>query len=118
MSGFPLYDNLIQQVPRKDLTVKQKEEVINNISIIDNIGTELIYALIYVYYLQNVSPQCSDIPFQGTKEQSSEKKNIYTMQWNLLDFPPKLRQLLYKFTSLHIKTLKEEDDDPRNILSE
>lgn len=112
MSGFPLYDNLIQQLPKKDLTVKQKEEVINNITILDLNGKELVYALIYVFYIQNVSHDCSIMPYQGEKHKLSEKKSQYTVSWNLLNFPIKLRQLLYTFTSLHIKTMKN-DENPR-----
>lgn len=109
MSGFPLYDNLIQQLPKKDLIVKQKEELISNMAIIDLNGRELVYALIYVFYMQNVNKECLTIPYKGSKEQVSDKKPIYTLTWNIMDFPIKLRQLLYKFTVLHIKTIHQEE---------
>ena len=107
MSGFPLYDNLVQQLPKKDLTVKQKEDFIKNISDIDNNGKELIYALVYIFYIQNLNKNCDDLPFDGYKQQYEQKKSHYNITWNFLNFPIKLRQLLYKFIILHMKTLHE-----------
>ena len=56
MSGFPLYDNLILKLPTKDLTIKQKDEYTKICLKIDNNGTELIYALVYFFFIQNDSP--------------------------------------------------------------
>ena len=47
MSGFPLYDNLIKDLPKKDLSVKEKEEFIRNIKKINMDGRELVYVLIF-----------------------------------------------------------------------
>ena len=47
MSYFPLYNNLLQELPTKELTQKQKDEFIKNISKIDTNGLELIYSLIH-----------------------------------------------------------------------
>ena len=45
MSCFPLYNNLVQDLPTKELTQKQKNEFVKNISKIDTNGLELIYSL-------------------------------------------------------------------------
>ena len=107
-SGFPLYDNLISQISKKDLTVKQKEEFIKNIKILDINGKELIYSLIYIYFSQNVNVDNKIIPYNGTNEQTNDKKSLSNITWNFMDFPVKLRQLLYNFMNLHIKTIQED----------
>ena len=49
MSSFPLYDNLKKDIPKKDLTIKQKEELINSVLKMDNNAKEIIYVLIQYY---------------------------------------------------------------------
>jgi hypothetical protein len=109
-SGFPLYDNLISQISKKDLTVKQKEEFIKNVKIIDINGKELIYSLIYIFFSQNVDVNVDNkiIPYNGTNEQTNDKKSLSNITWNFMDFPVKLRQLLYNFMNLHNKTIQED----------
>jgi len=108
MSGFPLYDNLIKQLPKKDLTVKQKEEFIRNIYDIDSNGRELIYALIMVYQSQNYPrDKPNSLPYDGSHIQT-ETKAFHNVTWNYMNFPVKLRHLLFKFVGLHLKTLEED----------
>ena len=113
MISFPLYDNLISKVPKKDLTAKQKEEFINNFKIIDMNGQELIYLLIYIYHSQN-EKSTNSLPYNGIKE-NTDKNSICNVTWNFNNFPPKLRQLVHHFIELHIKTIKE--DGNRNNLN-
>jgi len=109
MSYFPLYDNLNQELPTKDLTLKQKDEFSKNILKIDTNGMELIYALIHVYFMRNESvTEIVDIPYLGTKIEN--ENNNYDVTWEIGNFPIKLRQLLYKFISMHLKTLIEESN--------
>lgn len=107
MSGFPLYDNLIKNLPKKDLTAKQKEEIINNIKVIDEHGKELVFALIQFYYLNNEKTG-ERIPYNG--EDSSNDNKMYDIKWNLMDFPIKLRHILHKFLSMHFEKLKQEEN--------
>jgi len=110
MSGFPLYDNLMKNtLPKKDLTVKQKEEFLKNITgNVNANGKELIYALIQVYFTQNNIKKIStaDLPYKGNKE--DQGKGFYDITWNLLDLPIPLRHILYNFVSMHINTFKED----------
>jgi len=106
MSGFPLYDNLIKDLPKKDLSAKQKTEFVENIKLIDDSGKELLYALIQFYYI-NSEPKTNDpLPFKGVKEETSS--GLVNISWCLSDFPIKLRCLLHKFLVMHIKTIQEE----------
>jgi hypothetical protein len=116
MSGFPLYDNLIKDLPKKDLTPKQKTDFITNISNIDLTGQELIYALVQFYYLCENSELSTNLPYKGIKEQKDNE--LYNITWNLSDFPIKLRALLYKFMNMHLKTLQEEDTRNEQILKD
>ena len=107
MSYFPLYDNLVQELPTKDLTLKQKDEFSKNILKIDTNGMELIYALIHFYFIRNESAtEIVDLPYAGTKIENEH--NNYDITWEIGNFPIKLRQLLYKFVSMHLKTITEE----------
>lgn len=105
MSYFPLYDNLIQELPSKDLTQKQKDEFVKNILKFDTNGMELIYALIHFYFTRNENDDIADLPYNGTKTEL--ENNNYDVSWEITQLPIKLRQLLYKFVSMHIKNVTE-----------
>tara|TARA_Y100000389_G_C17228542_1_gene396949 strand:+ start:165 stop:554 length:390 start_codon:yes stop_codon:yes gene_type:complete len=124
MSGFPLYDNLIKDLPKKDLPVKEKENFIKSISKINNEGCELIYVLIMVFAQQHKHENINIIPYNGIKsnersneknpkpenkkheKSNSEKSNF---SWVLTQFPIKLRHLLSKFINMHIRKQNEEN---------
>ena len=108
MNFFPLYNNLIKDIPKKDITAKQKDEIIKNISKIDDNTKELIYVLIQ-FYCNNNEKTKNNIPYNGNKKESINKNvGIYDITWNLAELPIPLRQILYKFISLHMKQ-KDED---------
>jgi len=104
MSNFPLYDNLITEVTSfEDLSSKQKDNFMKMVVDIDDNSSELIYALIRVYQLEN-----------------SENKNIFTLpydgkfidkdlKFDLNELPNQLKQILYNFLTLyHGNKTKEE----------
>lgn len=107
MSSFPLYDNLKKDIPKKDLTIKQKEELINSVLKMDNNAKEIIYVLIQYYNAEyTVNKYSDDIPFNAIKKQNSPLE--CDISWSLTDIPIQLRQILYKFMLLHIKNKAEE----------
>ena len=111
MNNFPLYNSLIQNIPTKDLSVKQKEEFIKKVQNIDTKGRDLILALIQFYRIENNKEDIkSSIPYNGISEVT--KENTENLTWSLGDFPIKLRNILYKFIIMHIQTM--EDDAERN----
>lgn len=102
MSNFPLYDRLANDVKNKDLTIKQKDDFVKKIKKIDSNGTELIYALIRVFQLEDSDGINSfKIPYGGTHNGSD-------IIFDLNDLPNKLKQILYKFIKIHHNTMKEE----------
>jgi len=112
MNNFPLYNNLIKNIPNKDLSVKQKEEFIKKVKNIDSKGRDLIFALIQFYRIENNKKEDikTIIPYKGVSEVS--KENTDNLTWSLGDFPIKLRNILYKFIIMHMQTM--EDDAKRN----
>jgi len=108
MSGFPLYDNLIKDLPKKDLSVKEKEEFIRNIKKVNIDGRELVYALVLVYSAQNDKDlESIQVPYNGSKEEDG--KESYTFSWVYTQFPIKLRRLLSRFVAIHLKKQDEEE---------
>ena len=109
-STFPLYENLIKNIPKKDLTIQQKEQIIKNINTINDNGKELIFVLIKIYYNKNDSKKNLEIPFNGEKSISNMDDNISTtIKWNFLDFPIPLRHILYNFIEMHMIEQQEEN---------
>lgn len=106
MSNFPLYDNLSKDIPKKDLTVRQKEEFIKKIENIDMTGRDLVFALIQFYRLEAGDENMMNVPYNGVSV--NNVKNTVDLSWSLNDFPIKLRYILYKFIILHTNSMVEE----------
>ena len=100
-SNFPLYTTLNTNIIKKDLTIPQKKEFIKKINQVDSKTHELIYALIKCFYLENESGDPFSIPYNG----KLAKERI---DFNLSDFPVELKQLLYKFVTIHQKKVIED----------
>lgn len=103
MSQFPLYTTLIKGLPKKDLTIMQKSDLIRKIKDLDTSAHELLYVLIKCYYLEHDSKETLTIPYKGTL--SKDK-----IDFDLNDFPQQLKQLLYKFVNIHKKKLQEDEE--------
>jgi hypothetical protein len=99
MSNFPLYNTLNTDIPTKDLQAKQKDELVKKIKKIDKSGSELIYALIRTYQMENSDDISTfKLPYGGKFD---EDNNIV---FNVLHFPIPLRYILHKFVLLHTNT--------------
>jgi len=105
MSKFPLYNNLSTDIPTNDLTTTQKRTFIKRIVKIDKKGYELIYALIRMYQIENVDNNkvTESLPYNGTSSNTG-------ISFDLEDLPNTLKQILFKFVAVHLKTMKEEKD--------
>lgn len=107
--NFPLYTSLSKDIPKKDLSVKQKEEFIEKISTIDEIGRDLIYVLIMFYADEyETDNNVEKLPYNGICE--NYKKNLSNLTWNFSDFPQDLRHILYKFLKMHIEKRQEDEN--------
>ncbi len=107
MSTFPLYDNLSKDLPTEEMTTKQKDKFMKLVKDIDVNGSELIYALIRVFQLENSEDKSTfKLPYGG-------KFIKYDMKFDFNELPNELKHILFKFVQIHVKTMKEE-----NILSE
>jgi len=84
------------------MSTKQKDKFMKLIKDIDEKGSELIYALIRVYQLENSDDKSTfKLPYGG-------KFVKHDMQFDFNDFPNKLKHILLKFIQIHIKSMKEE----------
>jgi hypothetical protein len=102
MSKFPLYDSLIKDLPKKDLTMTQKQVFIKRIAKIDKNGHDLVYALIRMYQVENNEENTSfTLPYNGTFIDND-------INFDLDNLPVDLKQILFKFTGVHIGKMKEE----------
>jgi len=74
----------------------------SKIKSIDEKGSELIYALIRVFQMENSDDITTfKLPYDG-------KYSKNDMKFDLNKLPNKLKQILYKFVKLHTETMKEE----------
>jgi hypothetical protein len=102
MSKFPLYDRLSHDVPKKDLSVKNKKLFIKKIQTFDDVGHELVYALIRMYQNENDDVNTSfTLPYGGTFTGSD-------INFDLDKVPKTLKQILFKFVTIHWDKMEEE----------
>lgn len=102
--SFPLYTMLMTNIPKKDLTIPQKNDFISKIKTLDQEGYEHVYTLIKCYFANHIEDVNNvSIPYSG-------KVHSDRIDFNLLDLPNELRQLLYKFILTHVAKMKEEKD--------
>jgi hypothetical protein len=103
MTSFPLYDSLCKDLSTKDLTVKEKEELINDIKNINHAGKELIYALIQFHNIADCNKESSlqdELPYNGNKTQN--ENGTSNLNWTLTKLPIDLRHILNRFVKKHI----------------
>jgi hypothetical protein len=122
MSNFPLYDSLNTNIPDKDLTPSQKKDFMKKIESFEEDAHKIVYALIKAYYIKNEkditvkngnfltdSIVVNKIPYDGVvTSRGVAGKDKDTFSFNLLKFPNRLRQLIYKFLLLHYKKVEED----------
>ena len=102
MSKFPLYDNIIKDIPKKDLSTNQKKVFIKRVQKIDSNGHELIYALIRMYQIENSDQETSfTLPYNGIYVENN-------INFDLENLPTTLKQMLFKFVEVHLAKMKEE----------
>lgn len=101
MNNFPLYTSLMTNIRNRDLTPVQKNDFLKKIAMMKEEGHELIYALIKVFYIEHETDGALHIPYGGVLKNKS-------LTFDLNQLPNKLKQILYKFTKIHIKKMKED----------
>jgi hypothetical protein len=110
-SNLPIYDMLYNEFVdiSDDLTTKQKDEFLKKVKLLDSNGHELIYAIIRVYQLENSEDKNTyTIPFHGKFIKND-------LKFDLNDLPNKLKRMIYKFTDMHIKSMKEKSDADEEV---
>ena len=101
MSNFPLYDDLLKKSTNDELTTKQKDEFMKIVKNIDSNGAELIYALIRTYQLENNEDKSTfKLPYGGKFVKDD-------MKFDFNELPNELKNILYQFVLIHLKTSEE-----------
>jgi hypothetical protein len=104
MNSFPLYENLSKDIKDEELKSEEEEDFIEMVKNLgkDDDGNSLMYALIKIYQIENGNPSSFILPYGG-------KQLKQGIKFDLKVFPNKLKQILYKFLRIHLKS-KEEDE--------
>lgn len=99
---FPLYESLINGLPKKDLSIAQKKDFLQKVNTLEMEGRELFYALIQCYHTQQERRNnVLLIPYKGKMLQNG-------VEFDLIDFPVGLRHVLYRFLIKHEQKMKED----------
>jgi len=86
-----------------EFTPESQEFFLKNIKNIDEKGYEMIYILIKTFEIEN-NPLYNQLklPYEGSGVPPKE------MKFDLEKFPEKLKKILFKFLTIHIKNMEEE----------
>ncbi len=98
---IPVYELLKSSVEDKDLTVLEKEEFITNIKEMNSIGHELVYVIIKSFEKDNSDSE-TFFPYNGKIQKSGIRFEIESLD-------NRLRQILYKFSKMHLETQNEQN---------
>lgn len=99
----PIYSNIIHNIEKnpEELPVSQKRNLLRRIASIDSNGSEMIYVLIRCYWEDNEKVS-TNVPYDGQFLQGGD------IQFDLNKLPNRLQYILYRFTEMHQKKLKED----------
>jgi hypothetical protein len=100
--NLPIYDILYNESSDNDLTQTEKDNFIKLIKKIDNEGSEIIYAIIKIYCINNFTGENQNYLYGAKFLKCSIK-------FDLDDFPHRLKQMLNKFLNKHIKKMDEDN---------
>jgi len=108
MSINHLYKNL--SLNNTILVNKESQDFfLKNIKNIDEKGHEMIYILIKIFEIENnASFEQYKLPYEGVGTPPKE------MKFDLEKIPEKLKKIIFKFLTIHLKNMEEE----QNIVKE
>ena len=97
---FPLFSTLEQkwseQRKTMPLTDTQKQYICDQLKCMDDMGCELVYAVIRFYQLHYEEGNIMELPFQLKKQKTG---GIYKLDLN--DLPLKLQRMILIFSEMH-----------------
>ena len=108
MTSFPLYNNLLENTTKIDLTVDEKDNFKDKIKKIDLDGSERIYAIIRIFHNENNNDSSNfNLPYSGVIIPNKDE-----IRFDLEKIPFQLKQILFKFINLHITIMEEDTNRP------
>lgn len=96
---FPLYLHLKNEISREDdtLTIQEKDDLIEQIKMLDEQGCSLVYALIRYFQIYEDKTDATQTPY-------GMKKIRLGYKFCLEEMPPLLVQLIKRFVGLHLES--------------
>ena len=79
-----------KNIKNKDLTLRQKKDLINKFQNLNENDTEIVYMLIRTHEISTATP--TTIPYKGIYSNSSD------ISFDFESFPNELKQILHKFS--------------------
>lgn len=116
--AFPLFSTLEQKwseqgdkIQMTPLSDTQKQYICDQVKCMDDMGCELVYAVIRFYQLHHEEGNIMELPFQLKKQKTG---GIYKMDLN--DLPLKLQRMILIFSEMHNNSnnSNENDDNTRH----
>ena len=101
MSISHLYNSLKDGCETKDLTIEQRDVFAKNIKDLDGKGQEMVYVLIKMFEMDETKITTDQLPYES-KVVSKE------IRLDLDKIPDKLKQMIFKFSNMHLKNMEEE----------
>lgn len=93
---LPLYDNLFRSTEDIDLTATQKNTLVKNVKKMDQLGYDMIYVFVRLY-----EDSTSEFPYECKFSKADLKLDVDKL-------PNKLKQILFKFSTLHLSKMEED----------
>jgi hypothetical protein len=91
---FQLYHTLNSNIQQSDIKKAEKDEIVKFVSSMDSSSREAFFLLIYEHNrLENENYSMYDLPYGGKVIEGN-------LEFDLGEFPIKLRRILYKFVKV------------------
>ena len=105
-SFYPLYESLVINLQKKNLTSQQKLDLVSDIKNMDLEAQESVVTLILFYYMKEENGDFTKVKIPYTSSSSAS--------WDINNIPEKLRKILFKFAELYKSKIKVDEIQKEN----
>jgi hypothetical protein len=102
MSISPLYDSLKKDIDSRDLSLEHRDELVQNIKLLDEKGSELMFIIIKLFEMEHNPDATTGLPLDC-------KFVAKEYRFDLEKLPFKLKHILFKFGHMYVKNMVEEN---------
>lgn len=112
---FPVYNMLYNQIDEtldkdRPLTENEIKILVDKINQLDKVGIDMIYVFIRLHSLRYSEAKLLEVPYEGEKISTKIENNDFfsDVKFDIRNFPPILCKMLDRFSTLHLRKIKEE----------